>query len=251
MKNKTIILTLLLVFASSLKASVENSFVEANNMYKNGNYQEAIDMYQSILDGGYESVALYYNLGNAYFRTDNLGAAILNYERALQIDPSDKEIQQNLDYANSKTIDRINKVPELFITKWFNAVLGWFSLNQWGVVAIVVMVLLCACVVVFFTTRSYTIKQVSFYSAIVMLVVIICSIINASVLKNRIENLQQAIVLEPTVVVKSSPDDNSAEKFIIHEGCKVTIEDELSDWTKVKISDGNTGWVENTYIEII
>ena len=100
MKNKTIILTLLLVFASSLKASVENSFVEANNMYKNGNYQEAIDMYQSILDGGYESAALYYNLGNAYFRTDNLGAAILNYERALQIDPSDKEIQQNLDYSD-------------------------------------------------------------------------------------------------------------------------------------------------------
>lgn len=251
MKNKTIILTLLLLFASNLKASVEDSFAEANNMYKDGNYQGAIDMYHSILNQGYASAALYYNLGNAYFRNDQLGDAILNYERALKIDPSDKEIQQNLDYANSKTLDRINKVPELFITRWFNSVLSWFSPNQWGGVAIAFMLLLCACVVVFFVTHSYTFKQISFYSAIVMLVLLICSVANASVLKNRMENMQQAVVLEPTVVIKSSPDENSAEKFIVHEGCKVTVEDRLSDWCKVKISDGNTGWVENEYIETI
>ena len=84
-----------------------------------------------------------------------------------------------------------------------------------------------------------------------MLVLLICSVVNASVSKNRAENLQQAIVLVPTVVIKSSPDENSTEKFIVHEGCKVTIEDRLSDWCKVKISDGNTGWVENEYIETI
>lgn len=251
MNNKTIILTLLLLFASTLKASVEDSFAEANNMYKDGNYQGAIDVYHSILDQGYASAALYYNMGNAYFRNDDLGAAILNYERALKIDPSDKEIQQNLDYANSKTLDRINKVPELFITRWFNGVLAWFSPNQWGVTAIVFMLLLCVCAVVFFLTRSYLLKQVSFYSAILILVLLICSVVNASVLKNRMENLQQAIVMQPTVVIKSSPDENSAEKFIVHEGCKVTVEDRLSDWCKVKISDGNTGWVENEYIETI
>lgn len=251
MKNKTIILTLLLLLTSTLKASVEDTFAEANNMYKDGNYSEAINMYHSILDEGYESAALYYNLGNAYFRSDDLGKAILNYERALKINPSDNEIQQNLDYANSKTLDRINKVPELFITRWFNNILAWFSPNQWGVVAIVFMILLCVGVVIFFLTRSYILKQVSFYSAILMFLLLICSIVNASVLKNRMENLRQAIVLEPTLVVKSSPDYNSTEKFIIHEGCKVTIEDELNDWSKVKISDGNTGWVENIGIEII
>ncbi|MBO7227192.1 MAG: tetratricopeptide repeat protein [Bacteroidales bacterium] len=251
MKNILTILTVLLLFAIPAKATVDNDFEKANELYKAGAYSEAIDMYNSVLAQGYTSAALYYNLGNAYFRTDNIGAAILNYERALKINPNDEEIVQNLEYVNNRTLDKINKVPELFITKWFNSVLNWFSLSQWGGMCVCFMVLLCLCVVVFFLTHSYLFKQISFYSGLVALLFFILSVVNASVVKSRKENMKQAIVMEPTVVVKSSPEENSADKFIIHEGCKLTIEDNLNNWCKVKLGDGNTGWVENNVIENI
>lgn len=250
--KRTISLTaIIFIFATSLHASVDDKFVEANNLYKVGEYEQAIDVYNSILAQGYISAPLYYNLGNAYFRTDNLAAAILNYERALKIEPLDKDVQQNLEYANSKTHDRFNKVPELFITKWFNAVLGWFTISQWGVATIILMVLVCVSVVVFLLANSYRIRQVSFYVGIVMLVLLVCSYVNANVLNNRMENLKYAIVMQPTAMVKSSPDENSADKFLVHEGCKVEIEDNVNNWCKVKLSDGNTGWVEDSSLENI
>ncbi len=250
--KRTISLTaIIFIFATSLHASVDDKFVEANNLYKAGEYEQAIDVYNSILAQGYISAPLYYNLGNAYFRTDNLAAAILNYERALKIDPLDKDVQQNLDYVNSKTLDRFNKVPELFITRWFNTILTWFTVSQWGWVTIILMVLVCVSVVVFLLANLYRIRQVSFYVGIVMLVLLVCSYVNANVLNNRMENLKYAIVMQPTVMVKSSPDDNSADKFLVHEGCKVEIEDNVNNWCKVKLSDGNTGWVEDSSLENI
>ena len=251
MKKIISFIAIIFVFATSLNASVDEKFAEANNLYKAGEYEQAIDAYNSVLNKGYVSVPLYYNLGNAYFRVDNLPAAILNYERALKIDPLDKDVQQNLDYVNSKTLDRFNKVPELFITRCFNAILGWFTLSQWGVVTIVLMVLVCLFAVVFFLANSYRIRQISFYTGIVMVVFLICSYVNGSVLKDRIENLHYAIVMQPSVMVKSSPDENSTDKFMVHEGCKVEIEDNVNNWCKVKLSDGNTGWIEGSSLENI
>ncbi len=251
MKKIISFIAIIFMFATSLHATVDDQFAEANNFYKAGEYEQAINTYNSILNQGYISAPLYYNLGNAYFRADNLAAAILNYERALKIDPLDKDVQQNLDYANSKTLDNFNKVPELFITKWFNAILGWFTVSQWGVATIVLMVLVCVCAIMFFLANSYRIRQISFYVGIVMLVLSVCSYINGSVLNNRMENLQYAIVMQPTAMVKSSPDENSADKFLVHEGCKVEIEDNVNNWCKVKLSDGNTGWIEDSSVENI
>ena len=251
MKKIISFIAIIFVFATSLNASVDEKFAEANNLYKAGEYEQAIDAYNSVLNQGYVSVPLYYNLGNAYFRVDDLPAAILNYERALKIDPLDKDVQQNLDYVNSKILDRFNKVPELFITRWFNAVLGWFTLSQWGVATIVFMVLVCLFAIVFFLANSYRIRQISFYIGIVMAVFLICSYINGGVLKDRIENLHYAIVMQPSVMVKSSPDENSTDKFMVHEGCKVEIEDNVNNWCKVKLSDGNIGWIEDSSLENI
>lgn len=251
MKKVISFVTIIFVFATSVRATVDDDFIEANNFYKAGDYEQAIATYNSILNQGYVSVPLYYNLGNAYFRADNLAAAILNYERALKIDPLDKDVLQNLDYVNSKTADRFNKVPELFITRWFNAILNWFTVSQWGVITIMLMVLVCVLAVVFFLTDSYRTRQISFYVGIVMLVLLICAYVNGSILKDRMENLNYAIVMTPSVMVKSSPDEDSADKFLIHEGCKVEIDDNVNNWCKVKLSDGNTGWIEKMAVENI
>lgn len=248
MKKFISVATMLLAFVVMASASVEDKFKEANNWYRAGNYEAAIEEYNSILSEGYFSAVLYYNLGNAYFRIDSLAAAILNYERALKLDPTNKDIEYNLEYANSRVQDRINPVPELFISKWANAFMGMFSITQWAVVSIVLVVILSFFLVLFFLSHSYTLRKLSFYFVLGAVLLLSVSIVSASVLNNRAKNVKQAIVTVPAVIMKSSPDENSTEKFIIHEGCKVTVEDSVGNWTKVRIGDGNTGWIENLNI---
>ncbi len=251
MKRVIFIIGILLCGGNPLHASVQDAFVKANKLYEAGQYNEAIASYDAIIDKGYTSVSLYYNLGNAYFRTDNIGEAILNYERALRLDPSDKEIKENLALANSKINDKINKVPELFFVKWFNSVLNWFSVSQWGILCIIFMFLTCMLAALFFLSHSYKLKKTGFYVGIMMLIFVIASFINASVLHHRLTHIQQAIVVAPMVLVKSSPDDNGTDKFVIHEGTKVIIEDNVNNWSKIKLGDGNTGWVENLSVSVI
>ena len=243
---------LLLSFSTHTYAeSPDELFQKANELYKIGNYEQSIATYNQILSSGYQSAPLYYNLGNAEFRNGNLGRAILNFERALRLSPSDKDIQANLAFAQSKTEDNINEIPSFFLAEWIQSITHLFSANGWAVVCIVLMLITCAVWALFFIFGSYRAKKSTFFTGIVLTVILIATFIILCISSNELDNHNEAIIMPPAVSVKTSPDPDAADKFLLHEGTKVEIEDTLNEWAKIRLADGNTGWTETSNIETI
>ena len=222
----------------------------ADSAYTSGDYTTAIALYEQILQTG-ESSVLYYNLGNAYYRQDEFGQAILNYERALRLKPNFRDAQENLDLANSKIEDEIKALPELFIVTWARNITTWFSHTGWRIVILCLLALLGAAVAIFVLSRDYLWRKGALIGGIavtgLLLIAIACSI--ATGVRQNSHN--KAIVTSPLVVVKSSPESNSVDKLILHEGTKVDVEETLGDWHKIHIADGNTGWLTDADITVI
>lgn len=250
MKHIFAIITLLL--ATTVYAQSPNDlFQQGNQAYSKSDYQAAIQAYESILQTGYESALVYYNLGNSYYRQDEFGQAILNYERALRIKPHFRDCRQNLALAYSKTEDNIETLPEFLLVRAFRSMVNWFSITGWGVTILILLALLGCALVILFLMQDYNWRKGSLIAAIVLGIVlavaIICTI--ASGVQSRRHN--QAIVTQPMVVIKGSPDESSVDKMVVHEGTKVRVEETLDGWHKVSLADGNTGWVELEEITVI
>lgn len=251
-KHITAIAVLLLAISANLFAATnEELFNQANSLYKSGNYPQSIELYNQILDVGYESATLYYNLGNAEFRNGSLGRAILNYERAYRLSPNDNDIVNNLEFARSKTTDNINEMPSFFLSEWANSIVGLFSVNGWAVTCIILMLIVCGVWAFFFIAKTYSAKKTSFFAALTLTVVLSVAFISLCASNNRANNHNEAIIMLPAVSVKTSPDNDAADKFLLHEGTKVEVEDAINEWTKIKLADGNTGWTETSNIETI
>jgi tetratricopeptide (TPR) repeat protein len=223
----------------------------ANQAYTNGDYTQAIDHYEMILEHGYESAALYYNLGNAYYKQNIIDKAILNYERALLLKPNDEDIKYNLEMANRLTVDRIEKLPEFFLDVWFRNSINWFSSNQWAIISISAFVLALIFISIYLYTRKYGIKKLSFWLGLALVLVTIFSLIFSYQQKKKIIIKDTAIVMSPSVTVKSSPDLSGTDLFVIHEGTKVWLQDEVGEWKEIKLSDGSKGWLRTDDIEEI
>ena len=247
----TLAILLQMMTAGFANGNPEKLFSQANDLYKNGNFEQSLAVYNQLLSSGYESAALYYNAGNAEFRNGNLGRAILNYERALRLSPSDNDIRNNLEFARSKTTDNINEIPTFFLHDWAMRVINLLSANGWAIACIILMFLACAVWALFFIAKTYGTKKTAFFSALAITLVFIVAIINLCVSNSMADSHDQAIVLSPAVSVKTSPEIDSADKFLLHEGTKVEIDDVINEWSKIRLADGNTGWIENSYIETI
>ncbi len=218
-------------------------FIEANNAYDSGNYEVAAEGYTSLIAGGNESWELYYNLGNAYYRLDEIGLAILNYERALRLAPTRREIKDNLALASSKTVDKIEELPRLFLVDWFHAIVNLSTPRGWRVVVLVLVVLLSALLCIFFVASDYHLRKSMFIISFVAAFFLIISIINATFSARNVTNSKEAIITAPMVVVKGSPDSKSLDKFVIHEGTKATVTDQQDEWWQITLADGKSGWI--------
>lgn len=251
MKRLTTYLLLLVVLLPALAFAQDEAFLSANKAYSEGRYQEAADQYQALLASGTRSAALYYNLGNAHFRMGNLGDAILNYERAHLLDPTDKEIQENIAFAYSKTEDHIEPLPQFFIARWWNALVGFLGPRGWLLIAILSALLFALCCGIFALSKSYSMRKGFFIASMASLVLaLFCAGLFASALSHSNDD-SHAIVTAPMAEVMSSPDSGSVNKFILHEGTKVTITDNVEQWVKITIADGNKGWLQTSDITII
>ena len=190
-----------------------------------------------------ESAAIYYNLGNAYYKDGQIAPAILNYERALLLSPADGDIRFNLQMAKQRSVDKIEPLGEFFLAKWFHAVQNLASADRWGTIGIVCFLLCLVCLSVFFFSRQRRFKQIGFYSAVVLLAIVVVANVFASNQADEITNRTEAIVFSPTVTVKSSPDQSGTDLFVIHEGTKVSIKSTLGEWSEISLEDGNVGWM--------
>ena len=223
----------------------------ADDEYAKGNYQQAIKDYQEILKAGVSS-EIYYNLGNAYYRTDNITQALLAYERALQLSPGDNDIRFNLQYARSKTIDKITPETEMFFVTWYHSLVNFTSVDRWANTAIVSIVMALLLILVFLFAPQMWARKSGFYGSAVFLLLFAFANLFAFQQKHELETKQGAIVIAPTVNVKKTPAASGTDVFVIHEGTRVDITDRgMKQWRGIKLADGREGWLKTSQIEEI
>lgn len=223
----------------------------ADDEYAKGNYQQAIKDYQEILKAGVSS-EIYYNLGNAYYRTDNITQALLAYERALQLSPGDNDIRFNLQYARSKTIDKVTPETEMFFVTWYNSLVNFTSVDRWANTAIVSIVMALLLILVFLFAPQMWARKSGFYGSAVFLLLFAFANLFAFQQKHELETKQGAIVIAPTVNVKKTPAASGTDVFVIHEGTRVDITDRgMKQWRGIKLADGREGWLKTSQIEEI
>lgn len=223
----------------------------ADDEYAKGNYQQAIKDYQEILKTGVSS-EIYYNLGNAYYRTDNITQALLAYERALQMSPGDNDIRFNLQYARSKTIDKITPETEMFFVTWYHSLVNFTSVDRWANTAIVSIVMALLLILVFLFAPQMWARKSGFYGSAAFLLLFAFANLFAFQQKHELETKQGAIVIAPTVNVKKTPAASGTDVFVIHEGTRVDITDRgMKQWRGIKLADGREGWLKTSQIEEI
>lgn len=248
--NKLNILFLLQLIVLNSYAS-ENLLEKALDAYANENYAQACELYEALIDQNGESAAVYYNLGNAYFKTNKIASAILNYERALLIDPSDSDTRFNLQIAKQRTVDKIEPISGFFIAEWMKSVRNSLSIDTWAFIGIISFIILIICLVMFFFGRLIKIKKIGFYLGIIALISIVSANIFAYKQQYDLLHRNTAIIFAPTTTIKSSPDKSGTDLFVAHEGTKVHIKNKLGEWSEIELEDGNKGWILSNKIELI
>lgn len=233
------------------KAQNDALFNRATDAYNNGDYEKAIENYNGILENGQHSAALYFNLGNAYYKLNQIAPSIYNYEKALLLSPSDQEIKNNLSYAQNMTLDAIEVMPETGLAKIYKSLTGFLSFDQWSYVAIGFMLLFVALYIAFYYFNYALHKRIAFVTGIISLLISLMTVVFAFIQYNDFMADQPAIIFDNEVGIKSEPNQGSQEIFVLHEGTKVNVLDELNEWKKIKIVDGKTGWIPSESIKLL
>ena len=234
------------LFASLLFAkNIDDQMQQASAFYRNGEFDKAIKIYEDLRSNGYEGTSLNFNLANSYYRIGKLGYAILNYERALKNSPSDEDVKHNLAFASLSTVDRIQPLPTFFLFEWWDSLLASLSVNGWTYIVFLFYILLMILIVAYFFAKTIFQQKLILFSGLGILVIFSIAVSLLIVKINREETLIGGVVIEQSITVKTSPDIKSTDAFVIHEGLKVNLEDQLDEWVKIRLADGKVGWVEN------
>lgn len=244
--NKIISIILLTIIAfHSFGKEPGDIFENANKNYQEKNFTHAIEDYGRLVDEGYVSSELFFNLGNAYFKTNNIANAIINYERAKLLSPDDEDILFNLKLANLRIVDKIEPVPELFILKWLKNIINGRTADQWATWAVVFLWVTFSFGCLFLFFNQAILKRIGFFIGVIFLLLTIISVI-FGIRKNRIDTIHPyAIVFVQNSYIKSAPDFQSTDLFILHEGVKVQIVETTHEWNKIKLADGKVGWIKS------
>ena len=235
-----------------ISSGLENvTKAEGDSAYMKNDFASAIQVYEALLTKG-EAADLYYNLGNSYYKSGDIAKAILNYERALLLQPGNGDIRANLEVARAKTVDKVEPIPEIFFVSWTKSLINSMSVDAWAVCGVVCFILLIASLYFFIFSKQVVLKKASFICGIVFLIAVILANVFASEQKDSLQNRDSAIVMSPSVTVRSTPSESGTSLFILHEGHKVIIKDaSMKGWKEIRIEDGKVGWVPSSSIEII
>lgn len=263
---KNIIYTFLLIFWA-LELVAQNQMVDSTTIeksvavlskadgdsaYVKGDFQTAISVYEQLLGNEKEAVDIYYNLGNAYYKVGDLGKSVLNYERAALLSPGDEDIEFNLELVRSKTVDKITPIYKFFLVSWFETIIALIGLSGWSFVGIFFFLMLLLSVLFFLFGKNVVFRKCCFFVAIVSLFLSLFANLAALHRYKELTERKEAIVISPSVIVRSTPSESGTELFVIHEGRKVKISDDsMKGWKEIELEDGNVGWVSVDVIERI
>lgn len=228
--------------------AVKDSVSAANQLYNKGKYQDAIRKYQFVLGQGFESPELYYNLGNAFYKSGNATYAILNYERAKKLAPNDDDIRYNLELARTQIIDNIVPLPEGGFLRWWKQLISSKSINFWGNLSIITFFAFLSLFGLFLLSRSFQIKRIAFWFSIAAISISAITFTFGSGLTSKLIKHNSAVITDRSVRVKASPSETGTELFIVHEGLTVQVTDKLGDWVYISLPDGNKGWVKESAV---
>lgn len=226
-------------------------FDQANKLYNQGKYAEAITYYEKILETGKHSAELYFNLANAHYKLNHIAPSIYNYEKALQLAPNDKDIKNNMAFANNMTIDVIDTIPELGLSRFVKSVTNLFSFDTWAYISIFAMVAFVLLFLLYYFNSSTAKKRLTFVFSVSFLILSLFFLFLAFHKYNLDLNDKPAIVFAQESQVKSEPNLRSEEAFKLHEGTKVQILDTINNWKRIKLSDGKTGWIPSEDIKAL
>jgi len=234
-----------------IEGSADELLKKAAVLYSQSHYAEAATIYEHILANFGTSDKIYYNLGNAYYKSKNMAPAILNYERAIRLNPGDRDARFNLEMCQARITDKIEPVGMFFINRWFKSLGNSYNSNAWAGISIFFFILFIACLFIYFFTKFSWLKKSGFFVGILFICLSVLSLVYSGEQHHSLVKPDTAILFAPTVTVKSSPDESGTDLFIIHEGCKVKVLSVLGTWSEIELEDGNIGWLESNNIQVI
>jgi len=229
-------------------SAVNDSVATANQLYNTAKYQDAIRKYQYVLGQGFESSELYFNLGNAYYKSGNATYAILNFERAKKLSPNDDDIRYNLELARTLIVDNIVSLPEGGFLRWMKQLISSKSINFWGTFSIATFFSFLFLFGLFLLSRTFRVKRLAFWFSIAAISLSAVTFTFGTTMKSKLVNHKSAVITDRSVKVKASPSETGTELFIVHEGVTVQLTEKLGDWVNVSLPDGNKGWIKEESI---
>ena len=248
MKNT---LYILLFFIGSLSAQNDKIFDQANMLYNEGKYAAAIDRYNVILNSDKHSAELYFNIANANYKLNNIAPSIYYYEKALALNPKDKDIQNNLAFANNMRIDAIDNLPEVGLTRFVKKATNSLTFDNWAKLSVVLVVLFVLFYLLYYFTFGTRKKRFYFVSSSLLLLFALVALVFTFYSFDLVQKKNPAIVFAQESQVKSEPNKGSDEAFVLHEGTKVQVLDTMKNWKKIKLSDGKIGWIVSDDIKLL
>ena len=231
--------------------SPEQAWSSANEAYIAGDFARAEELYDRIVADGKESEKLYFNLANACFKQNELGKAILYYNRALRLSPGDEDVRHNLAIAEALTKDRIERVPEFFVKTWLRQVRNLLSCKAWTLLSLILFGVTLILTLIFVLAQRLAVRKIGFYGMTVTLLLFVATSWFAAVERRVMLDREDAVVMSSSVSVKSSPDRSATDLFVLHEGTTLRVVGTLDEWSEVVIADGKKGWIESAKIEQI
>ena len=251
MKKPALLITVLMLTMASLASENQLVIAKANKAYSDGLFTNAVDLYKKVIASGYESWDLYYNLGNSYYKLNDYASAILYFEKAKKLNPGNEDVDFNLKVANNKIADKIEPLPELFYKRWIRNLVELLPVDKWAWVVILSFILSLISASFFIISRRIFIRKSGFWLGIIFFLLSLSSFLFAVQNYRTLKNNSFAFIFAPTVTIKSSPDDKSIDLFVLHEGTKVQVLDNIGTWYEIKISNGSVGWLPASAVEKI
>lgn len=251
MIQRIVLLLAFFTLSTHIAQEADQQFSEANTLYKNGDYNKAIEIYEGIEATGNVSSELYYNLGNSYYKINKVGPSIFNYEKALQLDPLNEDAQNNLIFARRLSLDRIEELPKSVFQKFDENYLSKLSYNQWAITAVILSFIASFLFLFYYFSHSPSLKRLFFTSSLIGAILLIVTLSITMTEYGKASKTIEAIIYTTEVSVKNEPTKNAEEAFVIHEGTKVSVLDKVDDWKKIKLVDGKIGWLKDDEIKLL
>ena len=252
MRTKYLAILFLVLLSNMIEAQDYNAkLYQAEQLYSEMKYDSAALLYQAVIDSGYQSPELYYNLGNTYYKLQEIPTAILFYEKALKLNPNNENIEHNLNLCNSMIPDRIEEIPQLFFIRWYKGLYNYYPIDTWAYIGLGLFSLFAFLMLLYFLSGKMALRKIGFWGGIFVLLLSAFTFFLTSQKYSSFKEHKEAIIFTPSITIKSSPTKNSIDLFVIHEGTKVEILDQVGEWRKIKIQNGSIGWIESENLQII